>query len=83
MVEPKKTLDEPLARFKLEKRCDDNGQMLDTIVKYTLKEGEEEQEEKWCTIVELDQLFDACVKRWGSNWDLEKLKTAVVECEFD
>lgn len=53
--------------------------MMDTVVQVT--EGQPDDE--WCTIQDLDQLFEACKQRWGSNWDLQKLKTCVAECEFD
>lgn len=65
--------------FKLEKKQDKAGQLVDTIVKYI----DNKEDEEWCTIPDLDRLFDSCVSRWGSNWDLNKLVTCVNECEFD
>jgi len=71
-------------RFALEKIEDEaTGQAVDTLVKYT-KDGEQpETSETWGNVVEFNQLFDACVKRWDNNWDLNKVVTAVLECEFD
>lgn len=65
--------------FKLEKVEDNTGTPVDTLVKYV--EGKEG--EPWINIQELDKLFDTCVARWSSNWDLEKVLTAIREAEFD
>lgn len=66
--------------FKLEKKPNRNGTLVDTLVKYET----DKEPEDWTTIEELDRLFEACVRRWNENgWDLEKLITCVNECEFD
>lgn len=42
------------------------------------------ESEQWCTVRDLDQLFATCSERWGDgNWDLNKVQTAIRECEFD
>ncbi|MGZ3742742.1 MAG: hypothetical protein ACXVB1_00130 [Pseudobdellovibrionaceae bacterium] len=65
--------------FKLEKREDDNGQMVDTLIRQ-----ENGTEEIWTTIPDLNRLFDVCSRRWERHgWDLEKLITCINECEFD
>jgi len=71
--------------FKLEKRPDASGRQVDTLVKCV---GNPDsvlgaEEEEWCTVNDLDRLFEACARRWPIGWDLEKLITAVRECEFD
>lgn len=66
--------------FSLEKRPHARtGALLDTIIKR--EEGKPDDE--WCNTQELDELFEACVARWGSNWDLNKVKLAISEAEFD
>lgn len=63
--------------FTLEKKADENtGVMVDTLVKKVTGKPDED----WCTVTDLDQLFDACVRRWGSNWNLEKVKMAIMDC---
>jgi len=37
----------------------------------------------WCSIQDLDTLFNTCVDRWNKNWDLSKVCLAISECEFD
>lgn len=68
-----------MTTFTLEKKEDSIGQTVDTLVCHV----EGKPDEDWCTVPELNQLFDVCVKRWGGNWDLEKVKLAILECEFD
>lgn len=66
--------------FKLEKRPHENGEELATIIKY--EDGKEV--DQWCTIMDLDRLFDTCSRRWAKHgWDLNKLIACVSECEFD
>lgn len=66
--------------FALEKKpCDRTGQEVDTIV----KKVEGQPDEDWCSVVDLDQLFEACVARWGANWDLEKVKMAIRGSDID
>lgn len=56
------------------------GQELLTLVKVTnMDDGRVHAEEPWCSILELDELFEACVAKWGSNWDLNKVKQAIEE----
>lgn len=72
--------------FKLEKVADSTGTPVDTLVKYTQRHEygpTDPFKEPWCTVQELDKLFEACSQRWGSNWDLNKVITAIGECEFD
>jgi hypothetical protein len=58
---------------------DQNGTESDALVKIE----DSGTEDVWCTVQDLDTLFDTCVKRWGSNWDLNKVCTAITECDFD
>lgn len=39
--------------------------------------------EEWCSVEDLDELFEACSRRWPVGWDLNKLLTCVEECQFD
>jgi hypothetical protein len=69
--------------FKLEKVADENtGQELDSVVQYKENNGKSERE-VWCSVLDLDQLFSACVDRWGKNWNLEKVKLAIRESDID
>lgn len=72
-------------RYALEKVEDKAGQMLDTLVKFTLEDAPAavEQREELTSVQDLDRLFDACSARWPVGWDLEKLLTCIKECEFD
>jgi hypothetical protein len=68
----------------VQKENDRTGQMEDTLVKQTTSDNGSTEEEQWCTVPELDRLFDACSRRWQANgWDLEKLITCVNECDFE
>lgn len=59
------------------------GALENAVVKETTVNGVTESEQ-WCTIDELDRLFEACSRRWSVNgWDLEKLMTCVNECDFE
>lgn len=70
----------PKVTYTLEKKEEPrSGVMIDTLVK--TREGQEP--EALLDVLELEDLFDACVRRWGDNWDLNKLKTCIAECEFD
>jgi len=71
--------------FKLEKRPDSTGQEIDTLVKYTQDNPDSvpDSGEEWCSVQDLDRLFEVCTTRWPVGWDLEKLMTAVRECDFD
>lgn len=67
-------------RFALEKRpLASTGIEVDTLVKYAPGQDPEE----WCNVLELDELFEVCTRRWPRGWDLGKLMTAVRECDFD
>lgn len=69
--------------FKLEKIVDDKtGTPIDTLVKY-IEENGKVTSEPWIDVISLDQFFDACVSRWGSNWDLNKVRTAILESEIN
>ena len=51
--------------FKLEKKKNDIGQVLDTIVQCAQETPDGPiQEDDWCTVVDLDNLFNACTSRW-------------------
>lgn len=41
------------------------------------------EKDDWGTVQDFDNLFDACVSRWGSNWNLEKVVAAIHESELD
>ncbi len=75
-------------RFALEKETSPRtGALVDAVVKYSHPNptlGQEpEEREVWCSVEELDRLFEAASKRWGRNWDLEKVLIAVREADFD
>lgn len=78
----------PKISFAVEKVTHETtGQELDAIVKTTTTEfvdrAPEVQKETWTTIIDLDRLFDCCVKKWGSNWNLEKVMAAVSDSEIE
>lgn len=69
-----------MVTFVVQKMTDDNGQTTDHLV----KKVEGQPDESWGSISEFDRLFNACSTRWSKHgWDLNKLITAVNECEFD
>lgn len=70
--------------FKLEKVPNENtGQEIDSVVQYKQDEkGGAPERDVWCSVVDLDRLFTACVDRWGKNWNLEKLMIAIRESEI-
>lgn len=72
-------------KFSLKKRQNERtGAIEDAVIKTVIDDKGLTTEEQWCTISELDRLFDACSRRWADNgWDLEKLMVAVNECGFD
>jgi len=62
------------------------GNPEDALIKETTDDatGKVTESEQWCTVNELDRLFETCARRWPDNgWDLEKLMVAVNECDFD
>ena len=65
--------------FKLEDIKNKSGIPVPTVVKY--EEGKPSEE--WVNVEDLDTLFDTCVDRWGNNWDLNKIMTAIRETEVD
>lgn len=65
-------------KFSLEPKADANGVEVPTLI----KKVDGLPDEDWCSVQDLDRLFNACVQRWGSNWDLEKVMTAVRETEI-
>jgi hypothetical protein len=65
-------------RFELKKKEDSTGQLIDTLTKITEKDGKT-TEEDWGTVQDFDRLFNTCVAKWGSNWDLEKILVAIRE----
>lgn len=69
-----------MINFSLEKRPDyQTGEDKLTLV----KKEDGKPDDEWCTIDDLNQLFDSCVARWGSNWNLEKVKVAITESQID
>jgi hypothetical protein len=74
----------PKVYFKVEKVADENtGQEIDSLVQYKETEGKDPVKDVWCSVVDLDRLFNACVDRWDSNWNLEKVCVAIRESEID
>lgn len=76
--------------FAVEKVTDENtGQVLDCVVKTTrevdgtLALGDKETKEPWCSILDLDRLFEGCVKKWGPNWNLDKVLAAIESTEIE
>jgi hypothetical protein len=73
-----------LVSFALEKEPKEGtGTLVDSVVKYTADEVGKTEREVWCSVDDLDSLFAACVDRWGKNWNLEKVVTAIKESEID
>ena len=72
-------------KFELQKvENSRTGALEDALVKLTTDGLGNTEAEQWCTVNELDRLFEACSRRWAENgWDLEKLLQCVSECEFD
>lgn len=67
-------------RFEIQKvKHEETGAELDTVVKL----DDDGKRDEWCTIQDLDTLFQTCVNKWGNNWDLNKVCTAIEECDFD
>lgn len=58
---------------------EETGSALDSVVKTV--DGKED--EIWCSISDLNKLFDTCTSRWGSNWDLNKVCIAIQEADFE
>ncbi len=70
-------------RFALEKIEDENtGQLIESIVQIKEINGKTERD-VWCSVLDLDRLFNTCVDRWGSNWNLEKVMTAIRDSEIN
>ncbi len=66
--------------FVLENRPHEStGVPMPTLV----KKEEGKPDDEWCTVQDLDQLFEACVRRWGNNWNLEKIMVAITETQID
>lgn len=66
-------------QFKLELEANPRtGTQQLAVVKY----ADGADREVWCTIDDLDQLFDAAQRKWGQNWDLKKVLTAIDEANF-
>lgn len=73
-----------IVTFELRKIPDEGtGTPVDTLVKVSKKDALPAEEETWCNVQELNALFNTCCERWGDNWDLNKVMTAIRECEFD
>ena len=68
-------------KFTLEKLPDENDRSvtLDTLVA-TFPDG---KKETWCTVKDLDLLFETCHERWGFNWNLEKVLATIEETDID
>jgi hypothetical protein len=70
---------EPKVVFTLEEIGDeDTGTTKLSLVKTT-----EGNREVWCSVEDIDQLFNSCVKRWRNNWDLIKVCVAIEESGID
>ena len=72
-------------QFALEKRADPGtGVLVDTLLKQTVgADGKIVSEEPWGSVLDYNRLFDTCVKRWGGNWDLNKVCLAIEESEIN
>lgn len=64
-----------MATFTLEKKTGSLGELIKT--------HDSGEREPWGTVEDFDQLFDACVKRWGKNWDLNKVCVSIRESNID
>jgi hypothetical protein len=71
---------ETITDFVLEEK---NG--IKVLIKLTLDKNTKEvlHKETWGDMEDFDDLFQACFDRWESNWDLNKVMTAIRECDFD
>lgn len=66
-------------RFEIKKIEDENtGSCNDCVVK--IVDGK--PDEVWCSIAELHTLFTSSVTKWGDNWDINKIVTAINEANF-
>lgn len=66
-------------RFELKKVKNKLGMDVDTLFQI----DDQGKEEAWCNVLDIDILFDTCVRRWGENWDLNKVCVAVEEASFN
>lgn len=71
--------------FKLEQEANPKtGSAQTALVKYADQEGgKDRSREVWCTVDDINYLFDTCARRWGTNWDLDKVCTAVRDTEIE
>lgn len=69
-----------MPKFALEDRLDKVGVMVPTLVKY---DDLDPAGEEWGNVQDFDRLFDACVARWGRDWDLDKLIATISETQID
>lgn len=63
-----------MPKFTLEKKKGSFGELFKT--------RDDGTKEAWGTIEDFDRLFDECVKKWGNNWDLNKVLIAIKESEI-
>jgi len=72
-------------KFELQKvENERTGALEDALIKITTDSTGKSESEQWCTVNELDRLFEACSRKWATNgWDLEKLMVCVNECDFE
>jgi hypothetical protein len=67
-------------KFEIKKVTDeDTGATLDCVVKVV--DGQED--DVWCSIADLNTLFQTCVSKWQGNWDLNKVCVAIQEANFE
>ena len=67
--------------FTLEPIADSNGIEVPTLIKST-EDGGKIDKEPWGNVQEFDRLFETCARKWGSDWDLEKVCVAITESEI-
>lgn len=67
--------------YKLESRdADESGISVPCVIKCV----DDKPEEILTSVPDLLRLFETCSRKWSKNgWDLEKLCTAINECEFE
>ena len=76
---------ETITDFILEFKTDPTGKDVKCLYKLTLDKNSKEvlHKEAWGDMEDFDDLFEACFERWDTQWDLNKVITAIKESDID
>ncbi len=66
-------------RYALEEIRDEDGVLVQVLVKYSASEIRTE----FGDVRDIDFLFSSCVKKWGRDWDIPKVTELVLESELE